>query len=156
LATSIYGRSVGLAVALRVLLPSHFTCSSHLPLAFISGVLAGPLIWGRIILCGADPRVSKPFFAGICLIDPYNGGDAQVCPDCNSFNGLSCPASSPTCCAKGMCVPTLSDCTQLCYFHGMCPAGWSCSIDVFIFTGVEGAASQCGSLPWVCTCACLQ
>ncbi|GBF89595.1 hypothetical protein Rsub_02313 [Raphidocelis subcapitata] len=47
---------------------------------------------------------------GICMTDPLDSAGNQVCSDCNSLNGLACPASKSFCCPDGRCVASADQC----------------------------------------------
>ncbi|GAQ84890.1 hypothetical protein KFL_002110040 [Klebsormidium nitens] len=63
---------------------------------------------------------------GTCYDTPVLANGTQVCPQCNSFNGLSCPASKSFCCPNhGECAASESGCK--CEAAGYCPSGFCCS-----------------------------
>ncbi|GAQ87590.1 hypothetical protein KFL_003630080 [Klebsormidium nitens] len=84
---------------------------------------------------------------GTCYNTPILANGTQICPECNRLNGLSCPASKPTCCASGDCAANESECPCLSSYS--CPDGFCC----YRSNGIdECAANESGCKCKVCTC----
>ncbi|GAQ77715.1 hypothetical protein KFL_000020760 [Klebsormidium nitens] len=62
---------------------------------------------------------------GKCTNNPFNSSGNQVCPDCNYWDVLTCPANKPACCALGQCVESAPSCP--CSYAGDCPSKYCCS-----------------------------
>jgi hypothetical protein len=62
--------------------------------------------------------------SGHCTNQPILPDGTQACPNCNSFNGASCP-NDQVCCLNGSCASDLEACG--CTYQGQCPLGYCCT-----------------------------
>ena len=66
--------------------------------------------------------------SGKCTQQVLNAAGELVCANCNTFNGLACPAFAPVCCPQsGACIADATTCPCYWWDGNSCPTGYGCA-----------------------------